>query len=124
LALTDAETARDALFARCVREVRNANGEAVNPDVLTSAVSAEIAERIAAADPQAEIELALVCPSCEHRWSMVFDIATFLWKELHAWALQTLRDVHTLARSYGWREADVLALSPTRRQAYLELSKQ
>ena len=45
-------------------------------------------------------------------------------EELHAWALRTLREVHTLARSYGWREADVLALSGTRRQLYLELCGQ
>ncbi|RYE87733.1 MAG: phage baseplate protein [Hyphomicrobiales bacterium] len=124
LKLADAETACDALFARCLTEVRDADGAAVNPKSLTPAVIAGIAARMADADPQAEIELALVCPACEHRWPMVFDIAGFLWKELNAWALQTLRDVHTLARSYGWREADVLALSPTRRQAYLELSKQ
>ena len=43
---------------------------------------------------------------------------------MHAWARRTLRDVHVLARAYGWREADVLALSPTRRQIYVELSRQ
>ena len=32
-----------------------------------------------------------------------------------------LRDVHTLASTYGWREADILALSPWRRQYYLAL---
>jgi hypothetical protein len=73
------------------------------------------------ADPQADVELALACPSCGHQWPAAFDIASFLWKELHAWALRTLREVHTLARSYGWREDDVLALSGTRRQLYLEL---
>ena len=44
-----------------------------------------------------------------------------LWSEIHAWARQLLRDVHALARAYGWREADILALSPTRRGIYLEL---
>jgi hypothetical protein len=73
------------------------------------------------ADPQADVELALACPSCGHQWPAAFDIASFLWKELHVWALRTLREVHTLARSYGWREDDVLALSGTRRQLYLEL---
>jgi hypothetical protein len=32
-----------------------------------------------------------------------------------------LRDVHELASAYGWRESEILALSPQRRQAYLEL---
>ena len=35
----------------------------------------------------------------------------------------TLRDVHGLAAAYGWREEDVLRLSPTRRQIYLELAR-
>jgi len=32
-----------------------------------------------------------------------------------------LSDVHTLARAYGWRERDILTLSPTRRQFYLNM---
>lgn len=124
LALTDRRTARETLLARCLTEVRNPNGEAVMVESLAEEVIAAIAARMAAADPQADIELRLACPTCDHRWPGVFDIASFLWKELHVWALRTLRDVHSLARSYGWREADVLALSPTRRQVYLELSRQ
>ena len=123
LAVTDARTAREALIARCVTEVRETSGEAVPVESLPNDVIAGIAARMAAADPQAEIDLELACPACDHRWSAVFDIASFLWKELHAWALQALRDVHSLARAYGWREADVLALSPTRRRFYLELSR-
>jgi hypothetical protein len=32
-------------------------------------------------------------------------------------------EVDALARAYGWREADILALSPARRAAYLELAR-
>lgn len=124
LTLTDATMARQTLLARCLFKVRNPAGEAVMAESLPDQVIAAIAARMAAVDPQADIELRLTCPTCDHRWPAVFDIASFLWKELHAWALRTLRDVHSLARSYGWREADVLALSPTRRQVYLELSRQ
>jgi hypothetical protein len=53
----------------------------------------------------------------------VFDVADYLWQELHAWAKDVLRSVHALAVAYGWREADVLALSPTRRRIYLELAR-
>jgi hypothetical protein len=124
LALTDRRTARAALLARCLIEVRDPTGEPVMVGSLPHDVVTAIEARMAAADPQADIELRLACPSCEHRWLAVFDIASFLWTELHAWALRMLRDVHSLARSYGWREADVLALSPTRRQLYLELGRQ
>ena len=93
-------------------------------DSLSPEIVSAIETRMTEIDPQAEIDLALECPSCGHQWAAAFDIATFLWKELHVWALRTLRDVHSLARSYGWREADVLALSATRRQIYMELSRQ
>ena len=124
LALTEPATAREALLARCLVQVSDAHGVPLNAASLPDDVIAGIAARMAAADPQAEIELQLACPACAHRWAALFDIASFLWKELHAWAVRTLRDVHTLARAYGWREADVLALSPTRRQIYLEFARQ
>lgn len=72
-------------------------------------------------DPQADMQLTLVCPACGQGWQAAFDIVTFFWAEIAAWARRTLYDVHTLARAYGWREADILALSPQRRQFYLEL---
>jgi hypothetical protein len=79
---------------------------------------------MASADPGADIDLAFDCPECGHRWQEVFDINGFLWREIHAWAKRTLRDVHVLARAYGWTEPDALSLSPTRRQIYLELCRQ
>jgi len=71
-------------------------------------------------DPQSHIELALTCPACEQDWQVVFDIASYLWSEIQTWALRILHEVHILASAYGWREADILALSPLRRQLYLE----
>jgi hypothetical protein len=32
-----------------------------------------------------------------------------------------VREVHRMASAYGWREADILAMSAFRRQRYLEL---
>ena len=83
-----------------------------------------VAERMAEADPHAGIELALSCPGCGHHWLAPFDIAQFVWSEVDAWARRTLYDVHVLAGAYGWRESDVLALSPRRRQLYLEMVDQ
>ena len=68
-----------------------------------------------------DVQLALHCPDCGHGWQPVFDIARFLWQELHAWALRMLREVDMLACAYHWSEDDILKLSPRRRQAYLEL---
>jgi hypothetical protein len=46
---------------------------------------------------------------------------SYLWAEVHSWALRTLHEVNVLASAYGWRESDILALSQWRRQAYLEM---
>lgn len=75
-------------------------------------------------DPQAEVLLQLTCPSCQREWMITFDIVSFLWIEIHAHAKRLLQEVHTVARAYGWHEADILALSPVRRQFYLEMVAQ
>ena len=72
-------------------------------------------------DPQAEIELKLDCAECRHHWVARFDIAHFLWREVEVEAARLLGEVHQLARAYGWSEPEVLALSPTRRRAYLAM---
>jgi hypothetical protein len=111
---------RVTLFRRCLLEVRDGE-RPVAAEELPDEVIAWAAGRMAEADPNADLRLALTCPACEHSWQAAFDVAAFFWEELHAWARGLLREVHTLARAYGWREADVLALSPTRRRFYLEL---
>jgi hypothetical protein len=80
-----------------------------------------LAERLAAGDPWAETLLALRCPACRHEWTVLLDTAAFVWTALRSRAQRLVHDVHTLARAYGWREADILAMSSWRREAYLEL---
>lgn len=110
------------LFAMCVVEVRI--GDRIGlVEELPEPVIAAVSHAMALADPQADVQLALSCPACSHAWSTTFDIDRFLWAEVHAWARRTLREVHALARAYGWSERDVLELSPLRRQAYLELAR-
>lgn len=119
----DAAKSRARLIERCVLEVRDGRGEQKTVSSLPDDVIDEIVMHMQAADAGTDMELAFECPACGHRWLEMLDIADFLWREIHAWAQRTLRDVDTLARAYGWREADVLALSPTRRQIYLELCR-
>ena len=76
---------------------------------------------MAEADPQAEVELALNCPACGEGWQAPFDIESFFWDEIGAWARRVLGEVHVLASSYGWRESDILNMSAWRRQFYIDL---
>lgn len=117
---TDITAARDDLLARCVLDAEY-EGVPCAPRELPPPVIDALAQAMADADPQADLRLAFACPECGHAWELTFDIASFLWQELDAWAQRLLRDVDALARAYHWREADILALSPRRRQAYLEL---
>lgn len=117
---SDAVAARELLLERCVLAAQR-EGDAHAVHSLPNELRIGIAQAMAQADPQADLQLAFRCPDCGHEWQPLFDIARFLWQELHVWALHMLREVDTLAYAYHWAEADVLALSPRRRQAYLEL---
>lgn len=111
---------RRELFRRIVLDAR-AGGEPLDPERLSPEVVEAAMSRLAEADPQADIELALVCPGCGHGWSADFDITAFFWREIEAWVLRTLREVQTLATAFGWAEREILALSAWRRSAYLQL---
>jgi hypothetical protein len=111
---------RELLLERCLLAVYH-NGEPVSAGELPPEIVDAVAEAISQADPQADVDLAVSCASCGHSWRAVFDIVSFFWGEIDAWACRLLREVHTLASAYRWAERDILALSPTRRQLYLEM---
>jgi hypothetical protein len=81
----------------------------------------EIGEKMASADPMAEIRLAFDCAKCGHQWDESLDIVAFVWMQIEARAKRLLMEVHTLARVYGWTERETLSLSETRRRLYLEM---
>ena len=72
-------------------------------------------------DSFVELQLELRCPDCGHQWSAILDISTFFWEEINNQAKHLVETIHTLARAYGWRETDILSMSPWRRQLYLEM---
>ncbi len=118
--LGDAAARRRALLRRCLSSIVY-HGAGQAPDSLSMEVEAAVVAQMAQANPQAEVNLSLSCPSCACQWQAVFDIASFFWTEIDAWARRLLRDVHRLAVAYGWRESDILAMSPLRRQLYLNM---
>jgi hypothetical protein len=121
LAEADEAAARGALLERIVIEARRGT-ELVPARALGDDVVARLDERLAEMDPQADMQLALTCPACQSAWQAPFDIVTFIWTEIDVWARRLLGTVDALARAYGWREPDVLALGPRRREMYLELA--
>ena len=116
----DVAMAHSLLVRRCVGQASRA-GRHIRSAELPVAVLDQLVQRMAACDPQAEVLLNLHCPTCGYVWQLVFDIVEFLWSEICTQAQRMLRDVHTLARAYGWRESDILSMSALRRQFYLNM---
>ncbi len=119
----DEATSVHMLLSRCLVEVRR-NGRRKSldssrslPQSLIDAIAAEM-ER---ADPQANVQLSLHCADCRHQWLSTVDIVSFLWSEIDNWARRILGEVCVLASAFGWREADILAMSAQRRQLYLQM---
>ena len=126
LSLTDCssvEEMRAKLFKQCVQRIRHRGRvkSAEHAREIPSQIVELAIQRIGEADPQADVEVNLLCPSCQHGWQTSFDIVSYLWTELQARATQLLREVHLLASTYGWRESDILSLSAQRRRCYLEM---
>ena len=112
------EGARAVLLQRCLRAVWKGEA-AIAPEDLPDEVVQGVGEQMAQRDPQAEIVLNLSCLNCEHQWTVLFDIVSFFWREIATAAQRLLQEVHVLASTYSWRESEILAMSPLRRQAYL-----
>lgn len=115
-----AEAGRQLLLTRCIQSVQTDDGDQAI-EALPNDVTAAVIAHMAQADPQADVQFDLNCPACQHHWLAAFDIAAFLWDEIAGWAQRILREVHVLASAYGWSEADILSMSATRRQSYLDL---
>ena len=114
------EQKRRTLFSRCLVRA-SLNGQPVRAEQMSAETLTVVAGRLAEADPQADVQLNVCCPCCGKTWDTAFDIMYFFWNEIEAWACRVLHDVHTLAGAYGWSEREVLRLSATRRQMYLEM---
>ncbi len=115
----DVESCRLALVAGCITGARGPSGpldvSELSPDVLAAAGEA-IVER----DPRSEVTVALTCVSCGYDWQARFDAGLFLWEELAAMSIRLVDDVDVLARAYHWSEAEILAMSSSRRRRYIE----
>jgi hypothetical protein len=117
---TDLDSARQSLLQRCLVEVNDDRHQFDDKDwpaELVAFLSSEM-DRL---DPFADPNLDLGCPNCNFQWQATFDIGQYLWIEIDTYVRQLLREIHLLARAYGWSESSILALSPFRRSYYLEL---
>lgn len=116
----DAERDVALLLGRCVSSAHR-DDRSIDPSSLPADVVDAIANAMATHDPDADVRIALECPTCSNAWELHFDIVSYFWSELDDWAQRTLADVHALAMAYGWTEHAVLGLSAMRRRIYLDM---
>jgi uncharacterized protein (UPF0212 family) len=120
LSASTSEAARNELLSACFLRGQ-CSDKPLSFDEIPETMKTAVEEEMARRDPYANIEFTLNCPTCSQAWEQPFDAASFLWREMEAWAHRTLNEIHTLASVYGWTESEILQLSPTRRQLYLSL---
>lgn len=107
------------LLERCVLDQSSPTDPAVAPRNLPDTAVETIIEALAESDPGACTVLRVCCP-CGNEWVDELDIRAALWNDLTEMVGRTLTEVHHLARTYGWSEAEILAMSEWRRRWYLE----
>lgn len=97
------------------------DGEAQQLGVLPDHLLQALEQRMSEEDPQADIRMNMVCPTCSHKWEAGFDIAGFLWAEIDSWAYRLMDEVALLARAFGWPEKDIVNMSARRRYLYIQM---
>jgi hypothetical protein len=112
--------AHTLLLQRCIQHIEH-DGMVIPLEDVPEVVISGLAKSMTHCDPLAEVLFNLSCPACKQEWSILFDVLSFLWTEISIQAKRLLLEVHTLARAYGWHETEILSLSVTRRQFYLEM---
>jgi len=112
---SDPEAAARRLFLACAELPDTLPQDEPALTELIDAVDAAMDD----ADPWADLLLAIRCPACGHEDTAALDLGELLWEEIECLVRRLLDDVHTLALAYGWNEREILAVSETRRAAYL-----
>ncbi len=109
------------LLALCI--TRSTQGDVAWPTLkLPDEVLDAVSQRMEALDPGAVVSFALDCPQCTTAWLAPLDVGDLLWRKVRDAVERLLLDVDALARAYGWSEPEVLALSPLRRAAYVQMA--
>lgn len=103
------EKARSALLEKCIVNDTSPN----DPEIILNAMN-ELA-------PIVDLELDAICPECEHKQSVHFDIQSYLLTTIIQERNQLVREVHQLASTYGWSLGEIMGLARSRRRALTSL---
>jgi hypothetical protein len=107
VAALPADRQRLALLAACVVEGDPAGRED------------EVEAAMAALGPALDVDVETQCPHCQADAPVRFEIGAYLLKCLANERRFVLREVHRIARAYGWSFGEIMALPRSERQEFV-----
>ena len=113
-ALASPDSSSSALLARCLQA---AAGAAVHAEAAAEAVE----QAMEALGPVLSLALPARCALCGHAQKIDFDLLDFFLAALRRERPLFVREVHTLASSYGWSFGEIVDLPRSERRAYVEV---
>lgn len=113
------EQARVTLLRRCVADDDSGAGKTFGD--LDSTTLERIEQAMATAGPILDHPFDIACHACGADQTLRFDIETFLLRALDHERRYLIREIHYLARGYGWSLAEILGLTRDDRRRFVEL---
>jgi hypothetical protein len=101
-----------AIAQRCIR-----------PSNVPAAVLNRVQLAMQVLAPSLREDIQAVCSECGSVFTVAFNPQRFCLTELRYQAALVYEDVHLLARTYHWREDDILAMQQSRRARYREMPR-
>lgn len=118
IALATSSAPETLLLERCIISCAE---QGIDASLADGSLRRRLGTVIEEHDPLGVIEFEMQCRDCGRQAMTLFDIGRFLWTEIDAWCQRLLSDIHSIARTYGWSESEILGLGAWRRQVYLNM---
>jgi len=100
---------------------------AILADLVTGGAAsdiADIAEHLAEFDPLTCFSVLTTCPECDAECAIPVDLEAHVLGLLAGEQTRLFHEIDILARRYGWRDTDILAMPASRRSAYIRIVEQ
>lgn len=107
-----AAEAAHALLQRCLVE---------DPGTLSEEALAAVEEAMEEVGPVLDLDLDAKCPECGKQQPVHFSVQFYLLRAIEQGWKQAAREVHLLARAYGWSLPEILDLPRSQRRTLVEL---
>jgi hypothetical protein len=81
----------------------------------------EVQEVMQEVAPVLDLDLKAKCPECGRQQDVHFDVQSYLLQSLRNERMQLAKEIHRIARAYGWSLQEILGLRRSQRRNFVEL---